>query len=162
MGDLNCDLLSNNTSDRQLRSACELFQLNQLIDGPTRITQHSRTLIDVVLTNTPDRIVQSGVIHIVISDHSLIYAVRKVAVPTNNKHNITFRSFKNFDENDFKRELESLPWDGFSILMNPNDMWLKWKELFLSVANKHAPLKRKRLRNKSSPWLTIQLREIDE
>lgn len=36
----------------------------------------------------------------------------------------------------------------------------KWKELFLSVANSHAPMKRKRIRNKKSPWITINLRKL--
>ena len=56
----------------------------QMIKEHTRITKDSRTLIDVILTNNPQRIVSSGVNHIAISDHNLIYAIKKIAVPTKN------------------------------------------------------------------------------
>ena len=54
LGDLNCDLLANTltTQVRHLRLITECFQLSQLITEPTRITKRSKTLIDVVLTNT--------------------------------------------------------------------------------------------------------------
>ena len=38
--------------------------MKQLITEPTRLTESSQTLIDVILTNKPDRIVSSGVLHI--------------------------------------------------------------------------------------------------
>ena len=31
--------------------------------------------------------------------------------------------------------------------------------MFLSVVDKHAPLKRKRIRNKNSPWLTSEIKQ---
>ena len=47
------------------------------------------------------------------------------------------------------------------MLNNPNEMWNFWKHLLMSVIDKHAPLKTKRIRNKRSPWITIELlREI--
>ena len=40
-------------------------------------------------------------------------------------------------------------------------MWNFWKHLLMSVIDKHAPLKTKRIRNKRSPWITNELlREI--
>jgi hypothetical protein len=35
-------------------------------------------LTDVCITSSPDKIIQSGVVHLGISDHSLIYATRKL------------------------------------------------------------------------------------
>ena len=39
-------------------------------------------------------------------------------------------------------------------------MWAKWKELFLTVANKHAPIKSGRVRNKNSPWINSEIRKL--
>ena len=40
-------------------------------------------------------------------------------------------------------------------------MWDVWKQLLTSVIDKHAPLRTKRIKNKSSPWITNELlREI--
>ena len=42
--------------------------------SPTRITPTTKTLINVIITKEGDiKIIDSGVIHIVISDHSLVY-----------------------------------------------------------------------------------------
>ena len=37
-------------------------------------------------------------------------------------------------------------------------MWNFWKLLFTSVADKHAPLRTKRVSNKSPPWITPELK----
>ena len=43
--------------------------LEQLISVPTRITESTTTLIDHVLTNSPHKIIQSGVIEMSLSGH---------------------------------------------------------------------------------------------
>jgi hypothetical protein len=54
------------------------YQLSQLITEATRITTSSCTLIDHYITSMPGEIVQSGVIPTGISDHSLIFGIRKI------------------------------------------------------------------------------------
>ena len=164
MGDLNCNMMAENSdqSTSQLKSTCEIYQLQQLINSPTRITESTSTLIDLILTNMPSRIVTTGVIHIGISDHSLVYAVRKFSIPKRYKPKyITTRQFKNFKADKFREELKNISWDtSLTNNRNPNDMWIKWKETFLTIANKHAPIKTRRVRNKDSPWLTAQIRRL--
>ena len=164
MGDLNCNLQTDKPdhNTKQLNSICEIYQLQQLINHPTRITETSSTLIDVIITNMPSRIVTSGVIHIGISDHSLIYAVRKFSIPSKNKPKyLTSRQFKNFKAEKFRSELKNVPWDAILTNTNdPNELWGKWKEVFLSIANNHAPIKTRRVRNKDSPWLSSQIRKL--
>ena len=81
LGDLNCNLLEEkplfNIPTQKLNSLYELCQLSQLIKEPTRITMKSSSLINHVVTNTPKKILQSGVLHTGISNHSLVYAIRK-------------------------------------------------------------------------------------
>ena len=59
----------------------ELFQMKQVIADPTRITSTTASLLDIIATNTPDKVKESGVIHLGISDHSLVYVSPKVSVP---------------------------------------------------------------------------------
>ena len=40
-----------------------------------RVTPISATLIDLILTNRPQNFSESGVIHLGVSDHSLVYLV---------------------------------------------------------------------------------------
>ena len=71
------------------------------------------------------------------------------------------RQLKNFNEDEFLRDLRVNEWNRVSMLNNPNEMWNTWKHLLMSVIDKHAPLKTKRIRNNRSPWITNELlREI--
>ena len=47
----------------KLNSLCELYQLTQLITEPTWITVTTSILSDHVVTNTPEKILLSGVVH---------------------------------------------------------------------------------------------------
>ena len=38
-------------------------------------------------------------------------------------------------------------------------MWLQWKRLFLSFVDKHVPLRIMRVRARSSPWITSELKK---
>ena len=77
MGDINCDLLSeNNANVNALLNVSDVYGLKQLITEPTRITHSSGSLNLVSF---------SGVSHVGISDHSLVYAFRKVSIPPASK-----------------------------------------------------------------------------
>ena len=60
MGDVNCKMLTNTTTQptkfKALNEILETYQLSQLITEPTRITANSRTLINHYITSTPERI----------------------------------------------------------------------------------------------------------
>lgn len=163
MGDLNCDLSSTclDHSSRVLMDTAELYNLTQLINEPTRVTEFSSTLIDHIFTNTPDKVVCSGVSHVGISDHSLIYAFRKLSVGTSGKGHFTinYRKFKNFDPIRFRNDISLQNWSYINEFENPNDMWNAWKTTFNSVAEKHAPLHTKRVKASKSPWITSHLKD---
>ena len=72
-----------------------MYQLSQLIDKPTS------SLIDHIVTNTPRKISDSGVIHTGISNHSLVFANRKIYVVKKDEHSIEIRNMKNLNENKF-------------------------------------------------------------
>ena len=82
LGDINADMASSNNDNkvRQLTNIADVYGLRQLISEPSRITDKSATLIDLIFTNCPERVVCSGVAHISISDHSLVYVFRKRSI----------------------------------------------------------------------------------
>ena len=55
VGDLNCNLLDTekNVHSRQLTDIMDIYQLEQIITEPTRITIDTTSLIDVFITNSP-------------------------------------------------------------------------------------------------------------
>ena len=81
LGDTNCDFSlptpSNANHSSHLREIYDLFGFRQLIEEPTRITLHSSSLIDHIATSEYRNISESGVIKTSLSDHFLIYCIRK-------------------------------------------------------------------------------------
>ena len=65
---------------QKMQRFATLNHLEQLISSPTRISEKSRTAIDLIFTNISHRIVYHGVIPSVISDHFLIYCSIKSGV----------------------------------------------------------------------------------
>ena len=59
----------------------------------------------------------------------------------------------------FRNDIASQSWDDLLMFEDPNDMWLAWKTLFLSVVDKHAPIRMKRVRSSERPWVTPQLKK---
>ena len=163
LGDLNCNVSAPvfDHSTRVLTEITDLFNLHQLVDEPTRITQTSSTTIDLIFTNDPEKVVCSGVSHVGISDHGLIYFYRKVSVGFSSKGHTTIncRNFKNFDVNEFRSDINTQNWDGIKMFDNPNQMWHVWKTMFNDVVERHAPLRKKRVRSSNSPWITADLKE---
>ena len=72
--------------------------MQQLINNPTRVTEFTQSLFYVCITSNPEHIIYSDVLHLGISDHSLIYAIGKInAKPiTESQGYVKFRSFKKF------------------------------------------------------------------
>ena len=159
LGDLNVDILTTNISHNQLTltSLLDIYGLSQMISDPTRVTPASRTLIDLCLTNAPEKIANSGVLHLGISDHSLVYMTRKMRYERSDARVIETRQFKNFNKTNFLHDLAQQPWEIVNDQMDPDGMWVVWKDLLMETIDKHAPLKRKQVSKKNSPWISNEL-----
>ena len=120
-------------------------------------------MLDVSITSTPEKIISSGVVHLGISDHSLIYAIRKLNARVNTQaqgHNfLEFRNFKNFDAARFLDDWQDVSWEDVRYKRNIDDTWKLWKTYFLGVLDMHAPKRVKRLRKKNNiPWVNADVK----
>ena len=68
-------------------------------------------ILDVCITSSPDKIIQSGVVHLGISDHSLIYATCKLnsVIKGDRQNLVEFRNFRKFNVESFLNDLYMLP-----------------------------------------------------
>jgi len=92
-------------------------------------------------------------VHLGISDHDLIYTVRKQKLPKSKARITEFRSFKNFDEEAFLSDLRAVPWDIAYVFDEIDEIWSHWVNLFMNVVDIHAPIKCRSLRNNNLPWI---------
>ena len=160
LGDFNFDYTSPNAATKNFQRIANLFNLKQLITDPTRITQNSRTLIDLFFTSKPELYV-SGVLPIGFSDHSAIFGIRKLhRIPLPPPRIVEARNYKHYDPALFCEDLNSIPWDILELDQTANDAWQSFKDLFLTAADEHAPLVARRVRGRSVPWLTPEIKDL--
>ena len=81
LGDLNCNLLTSNSKANLLRDIISTFNLNQLIEKPTRVTETTKSLIDVIMSTNKNIVSHTDVLASSISDHHLVYLVLKLKTP---------------------------------------------------------------------------------
>ena len=67
---------------------------------------------------------------------------------------------KRFDGERFNEDLLNMPWERIVLKTDTNSMWICWKELFLEVLDKHAPIRQIRKRSCSVPWITADIKEL--
>lgn len=77
IGDMNVNW-EDKSARKQLKRVTDRFNLTQIIDGPTRITDSSSAHIDLIFSNMSDRIIKSYILTTGLSDHNLILMARNV------------------------------------------------------------------------------------
>ena len=139
LGDLNCDYLDVNTN-KELKELLCGYGLNQIIHSATRITKHSKTLIDVILSTNPERIVKSIVIPSSISDHDMVGFVRLLHTSKFKQRSILTRCFKNYNHIEYNEDMKNAPWEEVYNESNVNSAWQQMKEIVVSIMNKTCPI----------------------
>lgn len=91
LGDLNLDRLRPERREGKILLDLEdIHGYSCLIDKPTRITDHSQTLLDIFLTNKPDLFQGCDVFNPELSDHALVYGILKIKATYHPSKIITF------------------------------------------------------------------------
>ena len=81
LGDLNRNLIGGDPEGNALSDFCSTFGLSQIVKTATRVTEKSKSLIDVALTTNENIIHACDVIQSAISGHSLVSLTLKVKTP---------------------------------------------------------------------------------
>ena len=165
LGDFNMDMYHQSEEgrfpNRNLVDICQRFCLVNKISEPTRVTDKTKTLIDVVLTSHQERYATAGMLHLGVSDHDLVFIVRKNKLARPKPRLIEYRSMKNFDHANFLSDLKNAPWQSAYSYDNADDVWGHWSTLYKDILDQDVPIKRKWVRGDQLPWITPQiLREI--
>jgi hypothetical protein len=105
--------------------------------------------------------VSSGVIKTTFSDHFMVFTqLESLQYESSNKtHNrVKFRNFANFDIDSFKHDVHNA-FSGIDFLSitDVHVGWSQWKNEFLKVCDKHAPLVERRLKPRNNPWITSDI-----
>ena len=162
LGDFNTNLLQDECGDisyeeNKMKGIVEQFHMKNVVKGPTRITNHSKTLIDLIVTNRKDLVKQKGTCPLGISDH-MIYATLSASIPRDQPKIITIRNFNKFNERNFQSDTAHAPFQVCEVFDDPSDVYYAWNLLFMELCNEHAPLKQIKVHSNSLPWITKEIR----
>ena len=78
----------------------------------------------------------------------------------NGSNKVVIEQYKNFMPADLMNDMALVPWDKIEQIDNPIKAWEVWKQSFLAVANLHAPVKKRRVRNSKAPWLIPEIKRL--
>ena len=165
-GDLNIDGLKINKNE----NVKEFFNtiLDQdfmpMITLPTRVTDHSATLIDHIIVNTEllkkQGEITSGIIFSDISDHLPNFIVIKNQSPSQKKERPLIRIFGHKNTKKFQEKIKSADWTEFYKTTDPEKALIISYSNYNKSYNASFPMKRlSRKRAKDKMWITMGLKK---
>ena len=157
-GDFNDNMLCVNS---RLVKIIDKAKMTYIINKPTRITEQSSTLIDQVITNSPQKILHSDVLPGPIADHELITITIDIKKPKRQPIERTFRSLKNYTPDilcnlilDEKHVLNHI------LLTDNVDNHVNiFTSVFTKCMDSCAPIVTKEIRRPNAPWITDDIKE---
>lgn len=157
LGDVNDNLFESNS---KLGKILHQLNLSQTIDKPTRITNTSSTLLDVIITNKLQMVCHSDVIPSPIADHELITLKIDISKPKRQPQMKKFRCLRNYSQDRFCHSLVDRTQDFDRILATDNvhtqvDIFSKF---FIMSLDECAPFVTKEITRPPAPWISDNLK----
>ena len=158
LGDFNCDVSSKNpnTHTKRLLEFADNYHLTQVIDKPTRVTQTSSTVIDLIFTSDSNKVNFSDVVQIGLSDHYMVTVSwgRAKRIKSDHKYVIS-RAVNKMDVDNFKKVLSNQHWHEVLAEKDAERAYNLWIKKGLPQINMLL-LKREELDRRACPGLQVR------
>ena len=140
------------TSDSSMKEFCSLNRFKILTNKSTCYKNSKKpACIDLIRTNQPTLFQHSTVLETGLSKaHLLTFTEFKISFQKRKPHIVTYRNYKNYDNDAFRSEIQSF------CSLNKSNLGL-FKESIFGIINKHAPIRKKYLRENKAPFMTKEL-----
>ena len=157
--DVNANYI-NKKDCKELKELFDFYGFTQIINKPTRVTENSQTLIDVILTTKCSIVHAHDVIPTSISNHDMVGYVRKMNHQKHEGRTIRCRNFTNYNHVTMAEELQNTNWNELYSCISVHDAWKIIKAKLSEVFDRHAPMIEKRVKGRYCPWLTTENRGL--
>ena len=161
MGDVNVNYLVSGDG-KDFKSIISSNGLKQIIQKATRICDTTKTLIDIIATNSTATIIHHDVIPTGIGDHDMVGCIRKINSTKFKPRLIKCRDYRKYNPIDLSEDLRKQNWYPVLNSHNVNEAWNKMKHIVVEVFDKHAPRIMKNVKGKFAPWLTDDVKKTYE
>ena len=158
MEDFNIDVRLQGNGYRKLEEFCDLFNLTNLVDTETCVTNSHKSTIDLILTNKPSSFHKTMATETGLNDfHKLVSTFFKSHYPRLKPKIVYYRNHKNFNNSNFLKDLSNNTL--FLDFDDPNENYNFLTTKFQEAVNRHAPLKKKILRGSHAPFIDKEFRK---
>ena len=163
--DFNINLLNDNSNE--VIDFLTIIASNTFVPTitiPTRISEHSETLIDNILTNITEKTLESGNLAVGISDHFPQFLLIKSSFKKDIKcnHEQHYNDWNSFDEIKFVEDVRNVNWDEI-LQLNKLDPDISFQNFYNCLDNFlkiHVPKRRISKKQQSSkPWITRKIKK---
>ena len=96
-----------------------------------------------------------------LNDHSIVVCVLKGGVPKIPFRTLECRSYKKHNKEKFCSDLKEMPWNEIDSVGCIDVAATHWESLFNRVAEKHAPIKKQRVKGFKTPWVTNEVLQLE-
>ena len=156
LGDFNQDMLDLSKS-RHIRDLMNIFNLNQVIDTPTRITQNIQTLIDLVLMTSSFNCTGKGVIDPFCSDHCPVYISSNFLTIKQQSYSRKICCYDRANYDLYRQNLLGCNWNLIDKSVDENVTIIS--EHILNSADLSIPSEKVTIRPMDPPWMHNQIRK---
>ena len=134
--------------------------LFQIIKSPTRITDQSSSLLDLIITDAPQPVNCSGTLAPIGSrDHYVVFCRLKLTVVKPNSYKRQVWNYNSADWTGLSNALDNAPFDtAYTIYEDINDIVHYWTNLVTSTCAEFIPSRSVTIRARDKPWVTNELR----
>lgn len=159
VGDINIDFL--NMQNTQLRDCLSLFNLTNVIEEPTRVTENSSTLIDPIIVSDNCKVLDSGTMDVdeYVSDHKATYVSVEINMNLSKSYYREVWNYRNADVELLNNLVENYNWDN---IINDNttvdEACMEFTNAFLQFCKRSIPRKNVLIRQNDKPWFNSELR----
>ena len=163
LGDYNINILNYESHEPTAYFVNSMYSFGfvPLINRPTRITQHSATIIDNIFTNNHNALIKSyqGILVTDLSDHFPVFHVIQDLTAVEQDIFIMKRSFTAKNKHAFQEDLKTVDWQSIYSINETQAAFSQFHQKLLNLYDKNFPKRKIKLRyNNRKPWLSEGLR----
>ena len=142
-GDTNLDLYQRNPRITTYKNWLKWVGLTNMISEATQIQKIGLgySLTDHFLTTNSNLFNMAGSIPTNASDYFFIFGVRKKPKSDHLKKKTIGRAYGHLVESEFKKDVNDQNWEEILLSNDTNEAWEIFKDKYLNILHKHAPLK---------------------
>lgn len=164
VGDVNAHFGSAKACDaRDGKAVYEFLDVFNLVRIPYNATYHvndCHSHLDLIASTFHEHLMYYNQYPSGLSNHDLLAAVFSFDVPKFIPRLSTFRSFRNLNLQDFKKDVVDTPWHDMFLLEDVNSKLEFFNHHITALFNKHAPYVTVKVKHRPTPWMSDDLRAL--